>query len=138
MSIQYITKVTGVLDDDSVFKNEVTDGDGNTSGGSQNVTQQNVIKRAIGYDLENNTVTWQIEVNNLRETMTDWELSDTFSNITGEMMPETLTMSDCDTRKNLTGNLYLNQTGDYACENDHDDGFGIQLINDYKTTNHSF
>lgn len=138
LSIQYTTKVTGILDDDSNFKNEVSDGDGNTAGGNQTVEQQNVIKRAIGYDLENNTVTWQIEVNNLRETMTDWELTDTFTDITGEMMPETLTMLDRDTGKNLTGNLYPDQSGDFVYENSLNNGFGIQLINNYKTTNHSF
>ncbi|MDQ0361740.1 SpaA isopeptide-forming pilin-related protein [Breznakia pachnodae] len=138
LSIQYTTKVTGILDDDSNFKNEVSDGDGNTAGGNHTVEQQNVIKRAIGYDLSNNTVTWQIEVNNLKETMTDWSLTDTFTNITGEMIPESLTMLDRDTGKNLTGNLYPDQSGDFVYENSYNNGFAIQLINNYKTTNHSF
>ncbi|MFV0395035.1 MAG: collagen binding domain-containing protein, partial [Coprobacillaceae bacterium] len=138
LSLQYTTKVSGILDDNSIFKNEVNDGDNNTTNASHKVNQQNVIKRAIGYNIENNTVTWQIEVNNLRENMHNWLLTDSFSDITGQLLPDTLTMLDRDTGKNLLGTALPNINGDFVYENSASKGFTIQLLNGYATTNHSF
>lgn len=137
INIQYKTKVVGDVDEDSDYTNVISDGNGNTGSGTGTAEQQNIIKRMLGYDVANNTVTWQLEVNLQNKNMHDWVLTDTHPD--GTLIYDTLTVFDRNTNTNITGDRFPNSSLDYMVrEGIPAQGFTLSFHNNYNPTDHKF
>ncbi|MGO3912836.1 collagen binding domain-containing protein, partial [Enterococcus viikkiensis] len=78
--IDYLTKVTGYVDDPTKISNSVTtDTDDHSSSGGT-AEQQGIVKNFDGaIDYDKREIPWKIDINNAGYWMENWELEDTFS-----------------------------------------------------------
>ncbi|WP_195268052.1 collagen binding domain-containing protein [Eubacterium sp. 1001713B170207_170306_E7] len=131
VQMTYQTKVSGILDENQKYKNEVEIGTGQTDSASGSAKQQGVIKKFVSADQENRKINWSIDVNKNNYTMQDWSLTDTLS--PGLFLDESSLVI-----KNKAGKT-LERDRDYTLLYDQTDNhFDIVLIGAYNPTSDSF
>ncbi|MHC5408508.1 SpaA isopeptide-forming pilin-related protein [Listeria seeligeri] len=127
--ITYSTKITDFSD--RKIKNEITDENG-VSADATIAIQPDLLKKEAGnIDYFNNTMTWKITANADRITMSNLNITDTFSSgVKSLASHEVYAYTD-----NINRTL-LKEGVDYTINKDiTPKGFYIQLIGDYKVTN---
>lgn len=131
IQMTYQTKVSGILDENQKYKNEVEIGTGQTDSASGSAKQQGVIKKFVSADQENRRINWSISVNKNNYTMKDWSLTDTLS--PGLFLDESSLVI-----KNQDGKT-LERNKDYTLNYEQSsNNFDIVLIGDYNPTSDSF
>ncbi|OJG49852.1 hypothetical protein RV06_GL002009 [Enterococcus haemoperoxidus] len=132
VDIDYTTGYDGILDENTVIKNDVVTENGENDGESGNLTPQNIIKKRGAMDYTNHTVAWSIDINKNNYSMNNWKLKDVLSEgLT--LKPETVNIHDNETNKALI--LGTDYTLDY---NQTTSQFDIVFIGSYVKTDHSF
>lgn len=112
-------------------KNKVTTEGGTDEGTTEGVYQNGLVKSVKDYDYTNETIDWQLTVNQSKYTMKNWKLEDIFANKGLTFLAETL-----EVRLNDADGEVLKAGTDYDVSPKPDKaGFDLALIGKYATTN---
>ena len=130
VQMTYKTQVSGILDENGTYSNEVEIGTGQTSGSKGSAKQQGVIKKMVQADEENKRISWSIDVNKNQYTMHNWSLTDTLG--IGLTLDESSVVV-----KTKAGKTLVRDT-DYTLSYDKNTNqFVITLIGSYNPTSDS-
>ena len=130
VQMTYKTQVSGILDENETYSNEVEIGTGQTSGSKGSAKQQGVIKKMVQADEENKRISWSIDVNKNQYTMHNWSLTDTLG--IGLTLDESSVVV-----KTKAGKTLVRDT-DYTLSYDKNTNqFVITLIGSYNPTSDS-
>ena len=111
-------------------KNKVTTAGDSKEGTTEGVYQNGLVKSVKDFDYTNETIDWQLTVNQSKYEMKNWELEDIFSNKGLTFLAETLEVRLNDAKGEL-----LNAETDYTVESlPAKPGFNLTLIGKYAST----
>lgn len=130
VQMTYKTQVSGILDENGTYSNDVEIGTGQTSGSKGSAKQQGVVKKMVKADEENKRISWSINVNKNQYTMHKWSLTDTLG--IGLTLDESSVVV-----KTQSGKTLVRDT-DYTLSYDKNTNkFVITLIGSYDPTSDS-
>ncbi|WP_218730223.1 SpaA isopeptide-forming pilin-related protein, partial [Brochothrix thermosphacta] len=132
--IKYSIKHNDIVDGASPVVNNVTTGGGQTANAGGTSGQQSLIKTITDSDSDAETVSWKLDINGNKYTMTDMKINDAFGTTALKLLPETLKLVDNDDKNALL----VNGTDYTLVPKENGKGFDITFIGKYKTTNHKF